>query len=90
MKGQQCRCCKHYLQHYVITAGRLMAVYCGHCTLRSAKRKKPDVPACSEFLLGNNPTEMFATKEYLTKELLQHILKMELLPEITMSDKQIK
>ena len=36
----------------------------------------------THYIAGSAPEEAFATKEYLSKELLQYILSLDLLPEI--------
>ena len=82
MDEKQCRNCQHYLQHFALKGNRLLRVYCGHCIFIRAKRKHPDTKACENFIPGSAPEEAFASKEYLSKELLQHVLNMDLLPEI--------
>ncbi len=82
MSEKYCQDCTHYLQHYGLNQNGLFRVYCGHCRLAWRKRKKPDSPACAQFTPGIPDAENFVTKEYLTKELLQRVLSMELLPEI--------
>lgn len=77
-----CENCKYYLQHYILNNGKLDWVFCGHCTLSRPRIKKPDAPACGDFILGQPQTSRCVTKQYLTKELLQYFLQMELLPEI--------
>lgn len=82
MNNLQCKNCQHFLQHYGFDKRKLFRMYCGHCTLSYVKRKRPDTPACTHFTPGPADTEAFATKEYLSKELLQYVLSLELLPEI--------
>ena len=82
MKEQVCRNCAFYLQHYTLDKRRIFRVYCGHCTRSRSKRKQPDAEACEQFQLGSALEDAFATKEYLSKELLQYVLGLELLPEI--------
>lgn len=86
MDKKLCHECKFYLQHYTFSKHKLVSVYCGHCTLGSPRRKRPDTKACESFVPSPDPRDLFVTKEYLTKELLQHVLNMELLPEITVSE----
>lgn len=47
-----------------------------------AKQKLPDAKACENFIPGSAQENAFASKEYLSKELLQYMLSLELLPEI--------
>ena len=82
MNEQVCRNCAFYLQHYTLDQRKIFRVYCGHCTRARYKRKLPDAKACAQFQLGSTPEDAFATKEYLSKELLQYVLSLELLPEI--------
>ncbi len=39
-------------------------------------------PKCGNYVPGETNVDLFASKEYLTKKLLEHVLNMELLPEI--------
>lgn len=82
MDEKKCKNCQHYMQHLALNKRRLFRVYCGHCTIRKHKRKHPDAKACENYIPGASPEEAFASKEYLSKELLQYVLSLELLPEI--------
>ena len=82
MKEEVCRNCAFYLQHYTLDKRRIFRVYCGHCTRSRYKRKQPDTKACAQFQTGCTQEEAFASKEYLSKELLQYVLGLELLPKI--------
>ena len=82
MQENQCKDCENYLQHYALNKRKLYRVYCGHCTCFPAKRKRPDAAACELFHPGTPDTDAFASKEYLSKELLQYLLQLELLPPI--------
>ena len=77
-----CSHCRHYIQHYAFLDNRLTRIYCGHCAFSAVKRKRPDAACCGHFELGNRGTERFASKEYLTKALLDRILNLDFLPEI--------
>lgn len=83
MSELTCKDCMHYVQHYSLDKRKLYRVFCGHCKLFPTKRKNQTTPACENFSPGDADTKAFATKEYLSKELLQYVLEMELLPEIT-------
>lgn len=48
----------------------------------TAPTKRPDRKACEHFEQGEKDIEQFASKEYLSKKLLDKVLSMELLPEI--------
>ena len=82
MDAKQCKNCQHYLQHFALNKRRLLRVNCGHCTLSKPKRKQPDAKACENFILGSSAEDAFASKEYLSKELLKYVLNLDLLPEI--------
>ena len=82
MDDPSCRTCAHYRQHYTFNQHKIFSVYCGHCTYRKVKTKKPDAKACEHYLFAESVENAFVTKEYLSKSLLEYILKLELLPEI--------
>ena len=77
-----CKYCRHFCQHYTFDHGKLFRVYCGHCTYSKVKIKQPDSKACQHYVWAAPDEDAFATKEYLSKALLDYVLKMELLPEI--------
>ena len=74
--------CAHYCQHYALDHKRLFRVYCGHCMYSRPKRKLPDGKACDNFVPGSPDTDAFASKEYLSKGLLEYMFSLDLLPEI--------
>lgn len=82
MEKQSCSNCQYYLQHYTFNHRKILRVYCGHCTLKRVSRKRPDTKACDCFTPGTPQENAFVSKEYLSKELLQYVLRLELLPEI--------
>lgn len=82
MSDNHCKNCQYYLQHYTLDKRKIFRVYCGHCTLGKPKRKLPDAKACEGFVLGEAQEDAFASKEYLSKELLQYVLSLDLLPEV--------
>ena len=82
MSESKCKNCQYFLQHYALGARKIFRVYCGHCIFSRAKRRRPDAEACENFLPGTDREEGFASKEYLSKELLDYVRKLELLPEI--------
>ena len=53
-----------------------------------AKAKKPDTKACEHYVPGEKDKEPFASKEYLSKKLLNYVLSLELLPEIKEGEEQ--
>ena len=82
MCERQCKECQYYLRHYTLDKRKIFRVYCGHCTFSRVRRKLPDTKACENFIPGPPQEDAFASKEYLSKELLQYVLSLELLPEI--------
>ena len=82
MDNQYCKACAHYRQHYTFDQRKIFQVYCGHCTYQKVKTKRPDAKACEHYLLSESAEKAFASKEYLSKALLEYMLKLELLPEI--------
>ena len=82
MNEKQCNDCQYYLRHYTFDKGKIFRVYCGHCIFSRAKRRRPDAKACENFAPGSSQEDVFASKEYLSKELLQYMLSLELLPGI--------
>ena len=82
MADTTCESCQHYMQHFAMNKHRIFRVHCGHCTFATPKRKRPDAKICEHYAPGTAPEDAFATKEYLTKELLQYVLSLELMPEI--------
>ncbi len=85
MERQECRCCIYYLQHYTFFEGKISGVYCGHCLQEKMRRKhiRPHTTACELFEKNTKTlSDIFASKEYLTKALVKKILDMELLPEL--------
>ena len=82
MDGAQCKDCQFYLQHYTFNSRKIFHVHCGHCILSRPKHKLPDRKACENFIAAPPREDAFVSKEYLSKELLQYVLSLELLPEI--------
>jgi len=82
MEKLLCKNCAHFYQHYALDKRKIFRIYCGHCALKYPKSKKPDAPACDSFMPGLPDESAFATKEYLSKELLQYLLSLELLPSL--------
>lgn len=77
-----CKHCQFYHQHYALNNRRFFRVFCGYCTHGRPKTKRPDASACEHFILGVPNTDAFASREFLSKELLKYVLNLELLPEI--------
>ena len=82
MEGNTCNTCEHYRHHYTLDQRKIFRVYCGHCTYGRAKAKKPHTKVCEHYVYADIEETLFVSKEYLSKSLLEYVLKMELLPEI--------
>ena len=82
MGEKLCQNCRYYKHHFTLDQRKMFRVYCGHCTFSRARHKKPDAVACDNFVPGDPAEDAFVSKEYLSKELLQYMLSLELLPEI--------
>jgi len=70
------------MQHYTFDHEKIFRVYCGHCMLSNPKHRQPDSHACINYTPGDRQENSFVSKEYLGKELLAYMLKLELLPKI--------
>ena len=66
----------------ILGRDKLFEVCCGHCISSRTKRKQPEAKACGNYLTKQPMEDTFASKEYLSKALLQKVLDMELLPRI--------
>ena len=77
-----CSSCVYYRQHYTFDERRIFRVYCGHCTFQKAKKKLPDAKACANYVKGDPIEASFVSREYISKALLEYVVKLELLPEI--------
>ena len=82
MNDSICKDCQYFMQHYTFNSRKIFCVYCGHCTTGTARRRRPDAKACEKFVLRASQEDAFVSKEYLSKELLQYVLSLELIPEI--------
>lgn len=82
MSSDICRSCAYFRQHYTFDKRRIFRVCCGHCTFANPSRKKPDAKSCEHFTPAESAEDAFVSKEFLSKELLDYMLRMELLPEI--------
>ena len=83
MDQKQCCNCQYFKQHYTFDSRKIFRVCCGHCILSHVKRKHPDDKACEHYVAAPPPEQAFVSKEFLSKELLQYVLSLELLPEIS-------
>lgn len=82
MDSKKCKDCAHFYQHYGIDHQKIYRVFCGHCAQGRVRKRNPDAAACEMFVPGEADACAFVTKEYLSRALLEHVLSLELLPEI--------
>ena len=82
MDKKCCGSCEYFYQHYILNGRKIVRVYCGHCTYHRIRTHRPDRDACEHYLPAPPDEAAFVSKEYLSKELLQYVLNLELLPEI--------
>lgn len=82
MDKKICKNCVHFRQHYALDQQKIFRVYCGHCALQRVRKRQPDAIACESFSYAPPDENAFAAKEYLSKELLQNLFSLELLPKI--------
>lgn len=82
MSDKTCKSCKYFHQHYILTEGRIVRVFCGHCIFPKVKSKRPYSKACENYIYAPPDEDSFADKKYLTKEIIRCLFKMECLPPI--------
>ena len=82
MDQNTCSTCAYYRQHYTFDRCKIFRVYCGHCTHRKPKTKRPDSKTCENYIRSQPDEDAFITREYLSKALLEYMLNLELLPQI--------
>ncbi len=78
-----CKSCEHFRQHYSLNKEKICWVYCGHCVVSARpKRKKTDTAACEQFVPVQSKEDPFVDREYLSKAILEYVLRMKLFPAI--------
>jgi len=82
MDQNTCKTCAYFRQHYAIDERKIFRVFCGHCTYRSPRTKRPYAKACENYVFAGPDESAFVSKEYLSKTLLEYVLGLDLLPEI--------
>lgn len=82
MQQNTCDSCAHYRRHYVLVERKIIQIHCGHCTNGKMKSKRPTAKACEAYIPAEPPENAFVSKEYLSKELLAYMIKLELLPPV--------
>ena len=80
-----CKTCKHFHQHYILSKDYGATVNCGHCTCRNNKHRRADAKTCDLYEppeTPHTPPSRRETIRYLTTEVLEYILSLDLPPEI--------
>jgi hypothetical protein len=84
LENSFCKNCAHFHQHYGLDQKKIFRVFCGHCTADPKIRKRqPDSLACDRFVPAPSKESAFATKEYLSKALVEYMIQLELLQPIS-------
>ena len=89
MEKNRCEQCEYYRRHYSLDEKQLFRVFCGHCTHKKVRHKRPFAIACEDFKQAAPQEDAFVRKEYLSKHLLDYMKKLEFLPEIYESKKKL-
>ena len=84
MNQPTCLSCRHFRRHFVFSGDSAMATNCGHCVSIRRKHRRPDTPACAQYLPADAETPLDREKviHYLTTELLDYVLHLPLPPKI--------
>ena len=89
MGEPKCKHCTHFHQHYVIDSQCCTPINCGHCTYPRLKRRTPATPACVHFSQREGAEDLPDRREiinFLTKDMLEHILSLPLPPVVGAAD----
>ncbi len=82
MDQNTCNTCAYYRRHYTFDQRKIFRVFCGHCTYKAPRTKKPYAKACENYMPAEADENGFVSKEYLSKALLEYMFSLDLLPEI--------
>ena len=80
MSEKICKYCKHFHQHYGLKDGVFSQVHCGHCVFPQVKHRRPSGKICAHFTPGLPDEEIYATKKFLTKEMIRRLFELEFFP----------
>lgn len=83
MDAAKCKACQHFRQHYTVDKAGYRAIGCGHCVTPRLKHRKPEESVCSFFVprCSDDLPDRQEVVHFLTTEMLQFILQLELPPE---------
>ena len=82
MQEYTCNTCANYRQHYTFDQQKIFRVFCGHCVFPKVKTVRPFKKSCAFYEPGGEDLDAFVSKEFLSKSLLEYMLKLDLLPNI--------
>ena len=82
MDNNTCKNCEYFRQHYSLDKRKIFRVFCGHCVFGRVKRKRPYDPVCENFASRESQEDPFVSKEYLSKELLEYMMGLDLFPGV--------
>ena len=88
MDTPYCETCTHFKQHYYLDDQYCTALDCGHCTYPRLRHRKASAPACKHYVVRDKPPRLpdrHGVIHFLTVKMLEHILTLELPPEIKKS-----
>ena len=80
MEKNTCGQCGHFYQHYVLDDQSAIRVCCGHWVFPRLKNRRPDTPACGNFVAGER--KLPESKHFLTMELIRWVQGLEFPPEV--------
>ena len=81
MDNNTCKNCEYFRQHYSLDKRKIFRVFCGHCVFGRVKRKRP-YNSCENFVQRESEEDIFVSKEYLSKDLLEYMMRLELFPGV--------
>lgn len=85
MKTAICKNCAHFHLHYILDEHRATALDCGHCSYPRQKKRRPSDAACvhyTETLLPKDLPDRKRVLDFLTVDMLKHIMELALPPEV--------
>ncbi len=84
MQQKTCQDCIHFKQHYHLTESHGFMVDCGHCVCPGIKHRKASAKICERFQQREKADrpDRAKTIRYLTTELVQWIMELDLPPNI--------
>ena len=85
MEQLTCRGCQHFHLHYVLDQHHATPLNCGHCSYPRLKKRRPTEPVCMHYTEQIDPKKLPDREKvlsFLTVEMLEHIMRLALPPEV--------